>query len=71
MKVLAWKYRGLGRTMAVRQLADLIRKLGPEVLILSKTKLDEAKFWSLMPKFHLIEYSYFVAMGRSGGFRLA
>lgn len=40
MKVISWNYRGLGNASVVRGLLDLQKQEAPDILFLSKTKMD-------------------------------
>lgn len=71
MLIMVWNCRGLGRSVAVRALNELIRSNRPDVIFLSKTKLnDTTNFDSICKQLGFSMFHSVPAQGSSGGLLL-
>jgi len=70
MKLIAWNYRGLSSSCAVRALLDVQGRLKPDVFFLSETHLDNAKADKVRRRAGFDHKVVFESEGRSGGLLL-
>ena len=50
MNIVSWNCRGLGNSLKVEAINDLIRMASPDVLLLQETKIDEDSLLSISNK---------------------
>jgi exonuclease III len=70
MKRTAWNCRGMGNLVAVCTLLDLQKQEDPDILFLSKTKLNKQKMEALRWKLGLTNMVCRPSEGNSGGLAL-
>ena len=70
MSIFAWNCRGLGSSLAVRNLADTVKEKDPLLVFLSETKVGVGRIKGIQNKLHFTQGIVVPSDGRSGGLAL-
>lgn len=70
MKILGWKYRGLGNPRAVQSLYFLAKEKKPDIVFLMETRLKACKVESIKRKMRMVGCVVVEPRGMSGGLML-
>ncbi|KAL5720793.1 hypothetical protein ACHQM5_013428 [Ranunculus cassubicifolius] len=65
--ILSWNCRGMGTTLAIRSLKDLIGRANPDIICLSETKVGEKRMEKIRKQLKWENMIVVNAEGRSGG----
>lgn len=67
MKIIVWNYHSLGNDTTVHVLLNVQKEEDPDILFLSKTKMDERRIKALWWKLGLTNWIIKDCVGWSGG----
>ena len=70
MRILSWNCRGVGRALTIRAIKTLARSEGPDVLFLSKTKINSPKVDRLKRSLGFADSFCLDYVGRAGDLAL-
>ncbi|KAK4264130.1 hypothetical protein QN277_029461 [Acacia crassicarpa] len=67
MKIISWNCQGLGRTLTVKNLKDMVKKFRPSVIFLMETKMRAEKVAKVRTKCGFINEIVVEPRGLAGG----